>query len=218
MREFLGYNFYFFDEVDSTNELAKDYSAKTVIVAKKQTSGRGRNNNKWFSPIGGAWFSIVEDGKNPFQIIRKYVLATYFSILSYKIRNLWIKWPNDIYWKNKKIMGMLSFLHGNKLIVGIGINVNNKPPLNTSIALKNLLGKNIKIIELIEKIILNFKKVDSEEYFFYSNLGLSNQKYYKVEGKICYPLKILKNGQLLVKFKREKKPRKLIATDINLFS
>ncbi|MGQ9530725.1 MAG: biotin--[acetyl-CoA-carboxylase] ligase, partial [Candidatus Bathycorpusculaceae bacterium] len=54
----------FLHEVSSTNDLAKqmaDYGASegTIVIAEKQTAGRGRLDRKWFSPKGGLYFSVI---------------------------------------------------------------------------------------------------------------------------------------------------------------
>ena len=60
----LGQQAYYFDSVDSTqsqalkmvNELKNE---GTIIIAEKQTGGKGRSGRKWISPKGGIWFSII---------------------------------------------------------------------------------------------------------------------------------------------------------------
>ena len=51
------------DEVDSTNEYAKRMASEapegTVVVARRQTAGKGRRGRRWASPEGGLWFSVI---------------------------------------------------------------------------------------------------------------------------------------------------------------
>lgn len=61
---YIGREIYCFDEVDSTNIIAKelaedDAKEGVVVIAKTQTRGRGRRGKKWISPRGGIWMSII---------------------------------------------------------------------------------------------------------------------------------------------------------------
>lgn len=131
--------------ITSTNDYAKKNYKKlkhgTVIIADEQTTGRGRRNNKWFSPKGkGLYFSIlfkkISCNAQLLNIIPAYaVLETLYKLYGIKAH---IKWPNDILIKGKKIGGILVELKyiGKKLIyavIGIGLNLKGKPsdfPLN----------------------------------------------------------------------------------------
>ncbi|MDG5815484.1 biotin--[acetyl-CoA-carboxylase] ligase [Chitinispirillales bacterium ANBcel5] len=128
---------YAFPSIDSTNEYAKKLSSLPqngvfIIKADVQTCGKGRRGKSFFSSVrGGLWVSIIspiEDISLHFSQNRAISLAICNSILKYypdaPIR---IKWPNDIYWNDKKIAGILlepmpqSTKH---IIIGFGLNVN----------------------------------------------------------------------------------------------
>jgi len=107
-------------------------NALTVIRAGRQTGGRGRDGNTFFSDIeGGLWVSIitpVADISAHFEHNRAISLAISETL---KIcgggSEISIKWPNDIYWGDKKIAGvLLENVPGNNgvLIIGFGVNVN----------------------------------------------------------------------------------------------
>ena len=104
----------------------------TVIRAGRQTHGRGRDGNDFFSNIeGGLWVSIiapVTDISAHFEHNRAISLAILETLKSHggggKVS---IKWPNDIYWGDRKIAGvLLENVPGNDnvLIIGFGVNVN----------------------------------------------------------------------------------------------
>lgn len=135
-----GLNFtLFIKEVDSTNNEAKKLMASQegnfIIVAPIQCRGRGRNSRQFVSNIGGAYMTLCYIPKN-IQIMDslKLVLVTGLAVaevLSELTEGVQIKWPNDVYIKGKKICGILleSVLNEttvSKLILGIGINVNNE--------------------------------------------------------------------------------------------
>ena len=134
--ENIGKRIYYFEEIDSTQNFAEQIAADkkengTIIIAEKQTSGRGRLERKWPSPKGGIWFSLIIHPK--FDVASSTLIPIIGGIaLSKAIKSVLdldtsVKWPNDITLKGKKVAGMLvdaSFQANNidYLILGIGIN------------------------------------------------------------------------------------------------
>ena len=134
--EFVGRRVYYFDEIDSTQNYALQISNNknengTVIVAEKQTDGKGRLNRKWYSPEGGIWLSVIIHPE--FQISDATIIPLAASLaLCESIKKVHkiktdVKWPNDITINGKKVAGMLidTSIQGNKvenLVLGIGIN------------------------------------------------------------------------------------------------
>lgn len=133
-----GKQVYYFDSIDSTqNQAMKIASDKanngTVIIAEKQTSGKGRLGRKWISPKGGIWLSIILQPKFDISVITLFPIASALALSNAIEKTLGIKselkWPNDITIKGKKVAGMLvdASLESNKienLILGVGINFN----------------------------------------------------------------------------------------------
>ena len=134
--KFIGRRIYYFDEIDSTQNYALQISNNknengTVIVAEKQTDGKGRLNRKWYSPEGGIWLSVIIHPE--FQISDATIIPLAASLaLCESIKKVHkiktdVKWPNDITINGKKVAGMLidTSIQGNKvenLVLGIGIN------------------------------------------------------------------------------------------------
>jgi BirA family transcriptional regulator, biotin operon repressor / biotin---[acetyl-CoA-carboxylase] ligase len=126
-----------FQSIDSTNTFAKSLESLPgeglyIIDADRQTAGRGQRENQFFSDIdGGLYVSIVcpiSDIQTHFIYNRAISLAICQSI-EYKapFSQVRIKWPNDIYWSDKKVCGILLEslpLSARHLVVGFGINVN----------------------------------------------------------------------------------------------
>ncbi|MBM2819954.1 MAG: Bifunctional ligase/repressor BirA [Nitrosarchaeum sp.] len=133
-----GKRVYYFDLIDSTQnqaiKIASDETNNgTVIIAEKQTSGKGRLGRKWISPKGGIWFSIILHPKFDISVITLFPIASALALSNAIEKTLNIKselkWPNDITIKGKKVAGMLvdASLESNKienLILGVGINFN----------------------------------------------------------------------------------------------
>ena len=136
-----GKRIYYFDTIDSTQNFAIKLGSMpqengSLVVAHKQTHGRGRLNRKWFSPSGGIWFSVILhpefeiSATTLFPVISSLALAIAIEkVLKIKPR---LKWPNDLTLNGKKIAGMLvdaSVESGkiNYLVVGVGINFKINP-------------------------------------------------------------------------------------------
>ena len=139
--EFIGKRIYYFDKIDTTQNFATEIASKdnengTVIIAKKQTGGRGRMKRKWKSPVGGIWMSIIIHPKFDVTYTTLVPIATSLA-LSLAIEKILkikpeLKWPNDVTLKGKKVAGMLidTSILSNKIeymILGIGINFKIKP-------------------------------------------------------------------------------------------
>lgn len=153
-------------EVDSTNEFLKrnfkSFHDGAVVVAIRQTAGRGRMGRTWHSPEGGLWYSVLFKPKIHVSL---HVYTKIFSISIVEVlRKLkvksQIKWPNDVYVEGKKIAGILaeSVSVNNRVvavIVGVGINVNNDIPpelRQIGVSLKDVLKRNVKITYLLDEI------------------------------------------------------------------
>ena len=134
--EYIGRRVYYFEEIDSTQNFAQNIAADkkengTIIIAEKQTSGRGRLDRKWTSPKGGIWFSLIIHPK--FDVSSSTLIPILSAVaLSKSIKSVLdieteVKWPNDITMNGKKVAGVLvdaSFQTNSidYLILGIGIN------------------------------------------------------------------------------------------------
>ena len=102
-----------------------------MIVAAKQTGGKGRSGRKWISPVGGIWFSIILHPKFDISISTLFPIASALALSKALEKAIKIspelKWPNDLTIKGKKLAGILvdASLESNKienLVLGIGIN------------------------------------------------------------------------------------------------
>ena len=126
-----------FEEINSTNEYAKiayqELDNNTVIIAKHQTAGKGRLGRTWLDKdANSALFTIlIKDHLNTSNISNLTLLmaTSVLKVLNNITPGFSIKWPNDIYYQDKKVVGILteSKINNNNVeyvIIGVGINVN----------------------------------------------------------------------------------------------
>ncbi len=147
-----------------------------AIISKKQFSGVGQYGRKWFSPLGGIWLSaaypIFSDNfkTEVFSLAIANQLCEMFLDRSIKVN---LKWPNDIFYGSKKIIGFLPkvITRGKEILyvrVGIGINLNNNTPLEGISVSKALKRKNLceykwtsKVLSAISNAVQNnHKKIE----------------------------------------------------------
>lgn len=138
----------------------------TTVVADYQTSGRGQRGNSWESEPGeNLLFSFVlfpefMEARRQFLLSQIVSLAIKEELDNYAA-DISIKWPNDIYWKEKKICGMLieNDLMGRNIsqsIAGIGININQEAfysPAPNPVSLKQITGNQYDIFEILGNIM-----------------------------------------------------------------
>lgn len=124
--------------VDSTNRYAREQAANhassgLVVLAEKQTAGRGRRGKVWVSPLASnIYMSVVWDFSGAGDTLKGLSLAIGVAVrralLKLGVADIKLKWPNDIFVNGKKLGGILLEMIGDpsvecSVIVGIGINV-----------------------------------------------------------------------------------------------
>jgi len=149
-----------------------------VIIAAKQTGGKGRSGRKWVSPKGGIWLSIILQPKFDISITTLFPIASALALSialekTFKISPE-LKWPNDLTIKGKKVAGMLvdASLESNRienLVLGVGINfdVDVKQIEKTLKGSSNFYGvaslseqkKKVKPIQLVQTFLMEFEKI-----------------------------------------------------------
>lgn len=159
-------------ETDSTNNYlanlcdTQHVPELTTVWTGFQTSGRGQRGNTWESEAGSnLLFSYVLhphflDIKKQFLLAEIGALA-YYDILSTITGGITIKWPNDIYWMDKKISGTLiendlSGIHISRSIAGTGININQENFVSDApnpVSLFQITGKKWDCRTLLESIL-----------------------------------------------------------------
>lgn len=169
-------NYVYRTSIDSTNELAKKMAYEgaaegTVVVAEEQTGGRGRLERHFFSPKEkGIWFSVILRPQCLAKDAPKFTLMAAVAVARAMERfNLRaeIKWPNDIMYDGRKLVGILTEMsaeigHVNYIVVGIGINVNcSRAEFPESIreiatSLSEIAGENLSRTKFFRAVLEEF--------------------------------------------------------------
>jgi len=159
------------NEVDSTNRYLLNLLASEAceegfcVWADYQNAGRGQMGNSWESASGqNLTFSVVLY-PSFLKITEQFLLSQIVSVALIETLNEWgefkIKWPNDIYWNDKKVAGILieNNLCGDSLesaVIGIGLNVNQQTFVGGApnpVSLKQITGIGPDREVLLQKIL-----------------------------------------------------------------
>jgi BirA family transcriptional regulator, biotin operon repressor / biotin---[acetyl-CoA-carboxylase] ligase len=189
------------ESTDSTNNYAMGLihaglaQHGTTVLAAHQTAGKGQRGKNWESPAGESLnFSIVIcplflNPSNSFQLLATIAVAVQKRIELYTGDETKIKWPNDLYWRDRKAGGILieSVIKGNNwkwAVIGIGINCNQgsfPSFLPNPVSLKQITGKNISILQLAKELQTDLMNTVSnlEKNGFANFFKAYNQKLYK---------------------------------------
>ena len=164
---------YFLKTIDSTNAFAKKLPLEKsilVVLAEKQTAGKGRHGKKWHSPeSGNIYLSIkyqINSPRSPLSLIIGLLITEALDEASGQKINAKLKWPNDVLLNKKKICGILieSEVVEEKIECTIGIGVNYSIPKTESWwgdlgEFKDVLPRE-KLINTILKKIITYKDKD----------------------------------------------------------
>jgi BirA family biotin operon repressor/biotin-[acetyl-CoA-carboxylase] ligase len=216
---------------DSTNKEAFRHLAHeelpegSVIWASHQIAGQGHGGTSWESEPGkNLLFSLILYPEflppdRQFRLNQVISIGTMEGITAFSgLNGFCIKWPNDIYFRNGKVSGMLieNSILGNKFqvsVVGIGINLNqqvftSKAP--NPLSLRNIAGKEFDLQqalnEVIGRIMHWYQQLKSGQFIqieetYYSNLlGYQTERQFRDEkGVFSGKIKgVDKHGRLLI--------------------
>lgn len=171
-----GQELYYFQEIDSTNLEAKRLGEQntphgTLVIAEKQTAGRGRRGRGWESPSGSSIYMTIllrpelEPTHAP-MLTLVMAMAVAEAIRQETTLEARIKWPNDVVVNGKKVVGILTEMsteidYINHVVIGVGINVNTPEfpeeisETATSLALET--GQQIRRSPLIVSVMQQFE-------------------------------------------------------------
>jgi len=162
-------------KVSSTMDVAKELAEKrekAIVIAEKQTSGRGRLERIWESSFGGLWMTLIVFDQRP---LKEALSLTFLSALAVAeaLRNSYnlspkLKWPNDVLLDEKKVGGILLELKGEAdlvkyALIGIGVNLNNKvshlPFEQKAISVSEYLGRKVDRFAFLKELLIEFESI-----------------------------------------------------------
>lgn len=170
-------NLHYLPSCHSTNEVAQNLVRTgsregTVVITNDQFDGKGQTGNSWQAAPGqNLTFSLVLrpsflDPNEQFFITMAVSLALKAVLEAYLPGEIKVKWPNDIYYKEKKIAGMLieNVLRGSSFeacIIGIGLNVNQDsfPELPRATSMKAVSGKRYELNSLLNELMVQIDQL-----------------------------------------------------------
>ena len=203
-----GLDYIYLPRVDSTNKYAREHTdiENAIIVAKEQYAGVGKNGAKWLSDSKGSLITTfvfsIEPDMDVASMLPLFIGASIHEVLKNYGIDSYIKWPNDIYIDGKKLLGILcgSVIDNGrikKLIIGIGINVNQTSGellADNSISLRSHTGRYFNKRELLNDTLISIlnrinnpdqvKKfstttVNSNLYLKNENISFSSDRLYR---------------------------------------
>lgn len=222
---------YQYDTIDSTNTEAKrllqgtennlaSFCVPSVIVAKGQTAGRGRQGKSFFSPDGtGLYMSVVdrlsEYSADTSMLTVKISMAVADAISTCTGKKTGIKWVNDLYLAGRKVCGILTeavWAEGIQyVIIGVGVNITTRDFPSEISDIAGCLGAEefiageiiAKLRDKIAENIFAIKKGEYSDISKYRELSivLENEIEYIKNGKAYngVAVEISEQGALVVK-------------------
>jgi BirA family transcriptional regulator, biotin operon repressor / biotin---[acetyl-CoA-carboxylase] ligase len=232
---FVGQNFITLSEVDSTNTYLKNMLSNTlpvpegtVIMAESQFAGRGQQQNKWHSDAGKSLaFSILLNPTflpvgNQFDLTRIVSLGVFGALEPLLGEGLKIKWPNDVYFDDRKLGGILieNILQGTRIkhaVTGIGLNINQDdfPAwVPNPISVKQILQSDEDLIRILSDICKHI-----EAWYLKLKAGRFDeirQAYLAILYRLNQPQKFSSNGEVFEGTIRNVKNDGLLVVENNM--
>jgi BirA family biotin operon repressor/biotin-[acetyl-CoA-carboxylase] ligase len=177
-RETLVRRIEYFDQSYSTNDVALALAEQAdglfplLVLTARQTAGRGRGGNRWWSSEGALTFSLTLDApESQLPAVRRPLaslaagLAVCEAVAALAPQHqVGVKWPNDVHLDGRKVCGILaeSARRGERLVVGVGLNVNNtlaEAPAEITrraTSLVDVLGVMLPLTDVLIRVLQRF--------------------------------------------------------------
>lgn len=218
-----------FETISSTQTTARKLILENkvqgnfLIIADKQDHAKGRSESHWFSPQGGLWFTLglknipVESSLSIFTGINMHKALT--ALYPDLTPNLQIKWPNDIYYDESKICGIIinSVNKNTYHLVGLGLNTNitDFPSYlnNSASSLEKIIKDKVSHRAILQKFVNFFfenlttyieSRLTSFLEYYHQNSYLLNKKIILETPYECYQGEVRginPQGAILLKLK-----------------
>jgi len=173
---------------DSTNKQALEYARQSpqtprLVLAERQTAGRGRRGREWLSPFGGNlylslywWFDAMPPSIGSLSLVIATILAKQLEAIG--VPRCELKWPNDVRYQGKKLAGILLEMQGEAgggcgVVIGMGINLDMQGHATETIDqpwidVKNITGKatdrNELAAHMVANLIIILNKISEEDF------------------------------------------------------
>lgn len=219
-----------YETIESTNTIAKQMAELnepewSLILSKNQTKGRGRFERAFYSPSGGLYMSFIIRPSiqlNDVNLITmNAAIAVYDAVKKYCHIDLGIKWVNDLFLDDKKVVGILteaaidfeskSFKY---VVVGIGINLklskipNDLKSIITDLNISDDFDKNLFVAEIINNFAINTTKSKLDIVSHYRSNSIVINREVFISGSYSGYAKVLEitdDGELIVETKQGEK-------------
>lgn len=221
-----------FEKLDSTNDWAKQHITENLedeilILSKKQTNGRGRSGRSFYSEIDhGLYFSLaIHPGEVEMADLPLYTIAAATALMqAVEIElglDLQVKWVNDLFYKNRKVSGILTEAITNpatnkiaSLVIGIGLNLAGsfRDADSSTQEIAGTLYEELPVDfdehRLLRQFLIEFgnyhENLETKEFLpIYERklLGINQEVSYQRKKELCHGVLIGINeqGQLVVK-------------------
>ncbi|MFV0446448.1 MAG: biotin--[acetyl-CoA-carboxylase] ligase [Planctomycetaceae bacterium] len=173
-------------ETESTNSVALAWSSQlhprelpALVATEQQTAGRGRGANRWWSAPGALTFSLLIEpaalGLTPDRwpaLSLSVGLAIALTVESQlRTADVRLKWPNDVYLNGRKVAGILiesPAAASNRLVIGIGLNVNNSlthapdDVRHRAVAMTDVAGSILDRTDLLRRLLVEIEQLLTE--------------------------------------------------------
>ena len=173
---FIGQNVLYYPSLTTTMDVARQAAQEgaaegTIVLADRQTAGRGRMERTWLSPEGNIALSVI---LYPPVSCLSYLIMVASLAVAHAIRittdlTSQIKWPNDVLINNKKVSGILVETDVRRdtvkhAIIGIGINVNLRPAefaeiLPGATSIYGELGAEVSRLALVRRLLVEMENL-----------------------------------------------------------
>lgn len=178
-----------FDSIDSTSSwLLENGASGDVCISETQTAGRGRRGNQWVSPdAGNIYFSMCwhfDEISEHWSLLGLVVgIAVAETLKEFGLQQHGVKWPNDIFWQERKMGGILleSQDQSGRIVIGIGLNINMLDDIESSgiqhisqpwVSLQEALGGKIvsrnqviaKMMNILRARLSSFSELSLEDF------------------------------------------------------
>ena len=163
-------NIHVFSELSSTQDKAWELISNGVpsgslVISGLQTAGRGRQGRVWHSPAGSLYFSLIlfpVSFRRSNGITLSAARALQLALRSALGLETRFKLPNDLYFQEKKLAGIILEVKDDKAVLGVGLNVNCRtgswPAGVCAVSLREILNRRVSRCAILSAFLSNFQK------------------------------------------------------------